>query len=79
VAFAFRLATGRVPEADEQRLLLNRLAEMLSAYRVDEMAARALIGVGASVPDGSIAAPELAAYTALANIILNMDEVVTLG
>jgi Protein of unknown function (DUF1553) len=79
VAFAFRLATGRVPEADEQKALLNRLAEMLNAYRADETAARALTGVGASVPDASIAASELAAYTALANIILNMDEVVTLG
>jgi hypothetical protein len=58
---------------------LNRLAEMLSAYRADETAARALTGVGASAPDASIAAPELAAYTVLANIILNMGEVVTLG
>jgi hypothetical protein len=79
VALAFRLATGRVPEADEQKVLLHRLAEILTAYRADQTAAQALIGVGASVPDGSIAVAELAAYTALANIILNLDEVVTLG
>jgi hypothetical protein len=68
-----------VPEADEQKVLLNRLSEMLTAYRADETAARALSVVGASAPDGSIKARELAAYIALANIILNLDEVVTLG
>jgi hypothetical protein len=38
-----------------------------------------LVGVGASGSDRSIALSELAAYTALANIILNLDEVLTLG
>ena len=52
---------------------------MLTTYRADETAARALIGVGASAADGSIAVAELAAYTALADIILNLDEVVELG
>jgi hypothetical protein len=79
VRFAFRLATGRVPDAEEQKLLVDRLAGLLATYRADEPAARALAGVGASGSDGSIALPELAAYTALANIILNLDEVVTLG
>src|SRR6185437_2834312 len=79
VRFAFRLATGRVPDAEEQKFLVDRLAGLLATYRADEPAARALAGVGASGSDGSIVLPELAAYTALANIILNLDEVVTLG
>ena len=79
VRFAFRLATGRAPDAEEQKLLVDRLAEMLAAYRADEPAARALVGVGASGSDRSIALSELAAYTALANIILNLDEVLTMG
>ncbi len=79
VKFAFRLATGRTPEAEEQKLLVDRLAGLLTAYRVDEPAARALAGVGTSGSDRSIALAELAAYTALANIILNLDEVLTLG
>ena len=73
------MATGRAPEAEEQKLLVDRLAEMLAAYRADEPAARALIGVGASGSDRSIALSELAAYTALANMILNLDEVMTKG
>jgi len=79
VRFAFRLAAGRAPEAEEQKLLVDRLAAMLTAYTADEPAARALVGVGASGSDRSIALSELAAYTALANIILNLDEVLTLG
>ena len=79
VKFAFRLATGRAPDAEEQKLLLNQLGEMLMAYRADEKAARALIAVGASGSNDSVAPSELAAYTALANIILNLDEVLTLG
>ena len=79
VKFAFRLATGRAPDGEEQKLLVNQLGEMLTAYGADEKAARALIAVGASGSSDSIAPSELAAYTALANIILNLDEVLTLG
>jgi hypothetical protein len=79
LAFAFRLATGRHPDREEQKILEDKLAEMLAAYRADESAARALTGVGESPRDGAIPVVELASYTALANIILNMDEVITLS
>ncbi len=52
---------------------------MLTEYRKDEAAARALIALGASAPDSSLSASGLAAYTAVANIILNMDETITKG
>jgi hypothetical protein len=52
---------------------------MLAAYRSDGTGAKALLGVGASPPDPSIPADELAAYTAVANMILNLDEVITKG
>jgi hypothetical protein len=79
VAFAFRLATSRLPDAVEQEILQQQLKEMLTAYRADESAARALIAVGESPRDATIPAAELAAYTAVANIILNLDEVITLN
>ncbi|MDQ1474511.1 MAG: hypothetical protein QOJ99_5991, partial [Bryobacterales bacterium] len=79
LVFAFRLATGRAPEEHELRVLRTSLDQMLTAYRADEAGARTLIAVGASRSDSSIAAAELAAYTAVANIILNMDEVITKG
>jgi hypothetical protein len=77
--FAFRLATGRTPDNQETRILRKALDEMLAAYRTDTTGAKALLGVGASPPDPSIPAVELAAYTAVANMILNMDEVITKG
>jgi len=79
VAYAFRLATGRSPDAEESKILLGKLDEMLAVYRADEAAARALIAVGSAPGDGAMSPVELAAYTALANLILNMDEVITLG
>jgi hypothetical protein len=77
--FAFRLATGRAANEREMRILRKSLDQMLAAYRADEAGALSLIAVGASTFDPSIPADELAAYTAVANIILNMDEVITKG
>jgi hypothetical protein len=79
LSFAFRLATGRAPDERESRILKQSLDRMLAAYQADEAGARALIVVGASRSDAAIPAQELAAYTAVANIILNMDEVITKG
>ena len=42
-----------------------------------EQAAVGLVSVGASASDSGIPAPRLAAYTALASVILNLDEVIT--
>ncbi len=74
---AFRLATGRAPDTQEQAILRQTLDKMLAGYRTDIAGAKALLQVGASPPDPSIAPDELAAYTAVANMILNMDEVIT--
>jgi hypothetical protein len=79
VAFVFRLAVGRAADEREMRILQKSLDQMLAAYRADEPAARSLIAVGAAASDPTLPASELAAYTAVANIILNMDEVITRG
>jgi hypothetical protein len=79
LAYAFRLATGRRPDDTEANILRSTFAKMLAAYRTDESGARSLLTVGASGFDPSIPVEELAAYTAAANVILNMDEVITKG
>jgi hypothetical protein len=79
LAFAFRLATGRAPDEPERRTLQKTLDEMLAAYRGDAGSARSLLAVGASPRDAAIPESELAAYTAVANMILNLDEVITKG
>jgi hypothetical protein len=73
------VATGRVPNGDEVQILRAKLDEMLATYGKDAKAASELIAVGASPRDPAIAVEELAAYTAVANIILNLDEVITKG
>jgi hypothetical protein len=41
--------------------------------------ARRLIGVGATPPDSKLDPAELAAWTMLGNVVLNLDEVLTKG
>ena len=77
LTLAFRLAAGRAPDPEEMRILRRTLDAMLAAYRTDEKRAVEFVSVGLSPRNPSIAAGELAAYTAVANMILNMDEVVT--
>src|SRR5262249_25104172 len=79
LAFAFRLATGRAPDEREQQILRNTFDEQLAVYRSNEQSAKELLAVGASRTDPAIPIAELAAYTAVANIILNLDEVITRG
>ena len=77
IEFGFRLAAGRSPAADERTLAEGLLSEMLQSYSEDELAAAGLLAVGASASDSDIPAPQLAAYTAIASVILNLDEVIT--
>lgn len=79
LGFAFRLATGRRPNDVEKRILQETFDQMLAGYRADVQGARSFLSVGASPSDPAISVSELAAYTAVANMILNMDEVITKG
>ena len=77
VAAAFRLCTLRSPTPTELNVLANRLAALRSAYAHDPQAASELIAVGESKPDATIAPAELAAYTGLATLLLNLDETIS--
>jgi hypothetical protein len=79
LTWAFRLAAGRAPDEYEMGVLRKTLQQMLALYREDEKGAETFVSVGASPRDTSIPVVELAAYTAVANMILNMDEVITKG
>src|SRR5262249_27969659 len=74
---AFRLAPARKPRPAELRVLLDGYREHLADYRKDEKAARKLTGIGEAPRDERLDVAELAAYTAVAGVILNLDEVVT--
>jgi hypothetical protein len=77
ITMAFRLATARPPRPAELRVLLDGYTEHLADYRRDEKAARKLTSIGEAPRDEKLDVCELAAYTAVASVILNLDEVVT--
>jgi hypothetical protein len=73
----FRYVAARYPdttERDELTAVLNRFVER---YANDIDSATKLITMGQSEPAKTVDARELAAYTLLANLILNLDESVT--
>ena len=74
---AFRLATGRKPTRKERGVLRALLDERLAAFRRDSRAALKLVAVGESPRDRRLDVPELAAWTAVASVILNLDETIT--
>lgn len=77
VEFAFRTVAGRYPKEAEQSLLESAYLDYQKSYAGDERSAKKLIGVGESKPSESISPTELAAATTFANVLLNLDEVVT--
>ncbi|MEQ8211615.1 MAG: PSD1 and planctomycete cytochrome C domain-containing protein [Lacipirellulaceae bacterium] len=76
---AFRIATSRFPSKQEIKALESALKKLQDEFQANPEAATELIATGASTADESLDKIDLAAYTSLMNIILNLDEVVTKG
>jgi hypothetical protein len=70
------MATGRRPDSQETATLLQVYHKLLSRYRPDPKAAQQLLAVGDAPRDPSLDVAELASYTGVANLILNLDEVI---
>jgi len=79
IAFMFRLATARKPDAKETEELVAAYNDFLKKYTSDVKAAQKVIAVGETKPDAKLNASELAAWTMIANLILNLDEVINKG
>ena len=79
IIYAFRLATARTPEADEIKVLLDVYRHQLAEYRKDKDAAENLLGVGGFKAKANLDQGELAAWTTIASMLLNLDETVTKG
>ncbi|MBX7074633.1 MAG: PSD1 and planctomycete cytochrome C domain-containing protein [Pirellulales bacterium] len=76
-AFGWRLATARVPESDELAVLVGMYEKQLGEFRADAEAAKQLLAVGESKRDEALDPAEHAAWTMVANLILNLDETIT--
>ncbi len=86
VTRGFRLAVSRAPQSDELKRLTSLYQRELEAFRKDLKSAEAIAGSAKSKspqanqadqakPEDDMA--ELAAWTVVANVLLNLDELVT--
>jgi hypothetical protein len=73
----FRRCTSRAAQPAESERLLTRLAALRQRYGDDKEAASRLLAVGESPADASLPPGELAAWTSVALLLLNLDETIT--
>jgi len=77
ITFAYRTVLSRSPAPEELAIVKQALERYIARYRADAEAARRVVAAGESKPRADLAAADLAAYTLLANLVLNLDETVT--
>ncbi len=77
VAWAWQQALQRSPSAGELKAMSVLLAERLTAYRADAPAAAALIKTGMAPAPAALDKAELAAWTHVARVLLNLHETIT--
>lgn len=77
IEHGFRLALGRRPTPDEVQILERGYERRLAEFRADPKAAAKLVRQGESKVAPSLDVVELAAYTTVGNVLLNLDEFVT--
>ncbi|MEM7391321.1 MAG: DUF1553 domain-containing protein, partial [Verrucomicrobiota bacterium] len=77
IRLAYETSTGHVPDPDTLSVLRESLDLYLEHFKTTTADAAALRSVGESETANRLDASEVAAYTALANTILNLDQVVT--
>lgn len=75
--FAFELATAREPTTGEVEAILELLKESRDRYGASPDQANGLLKAGESPRNESIDVTEHASWTLVANLILNLDEVLT--
>jgi hypothetical protein len=74
---AFRLVLGRAPRPAELNVLQHSLERQLAHYREQPAAAEEFVKVGEAKRNAQFDVGELAAYTSLCSLILNLDEAIT--
>jgi hypothetical protein len=79
VEFAFRLCFARSPTTAEHQRLVRYFGQQLESFKRDPASAQALVGVGSAPRPSGLDTERLAAWTMLANVLLNLDEFVTKG
>jgi hypothetical protein len=77
INYLYRTVLARKPSEDEVRLIDSALKKQLTLFSQDPLAARKVVRSGESRPKGLASDVETAAWTMIANLVLNLDETVT--
>lgn len=79
IRYGFRLATSRLPDEAEVAVMEAAYDDHLAEYEKKPLAAGRLVETGEAPRDSTLNVKELAAWTMVANLILNLDETITKG
>jgi hypothetical protein len=77
IKFAFRLAIARYPTGNESRVLADSLQYAIDRFKTQPEAAAKYLSAGEYPRDEKLDVKELAAYTSVASLIMNLDETLT--
>lgn len=77
IAYMFRKATSRRPNAEELDILVDYYKEELQQFESQPENAAEYLTVGVYQQKEVLSIPEMAAYTIVANAIFNLDEAIT--
>ena len=77
IALGYRIVISRKATKEEIAVVEDALAKYLAKFQQDPEAAKKTVHNGESKPKADLPEPELAAWTLVANLILNLDETVT--
>ncbi len=77
LSYMFRLATARRPTGPETSVLASGFHYHVDRFRGDPEAAAALLGEDRTELPADVSESEMAAYTMMASLVLNLDETIT--
>lgn len=77
LSYAFRLALGREPSAQEQKILLDAANRYDARFRANANSAQELSAAGLAPVAKDLPKDEVATWTIIANTIFNLDEFLT--
>jgi len=79
VAHAFRLCVARSPRPMETKRLVALYEQELARFKQDPSAAQKTATGDLGQPPEGVGVEKLAAWTVVANVLLNLDETITKG
>jgi hypothetical protein len=77
ISFLYRTVLSRRPDGEEIRVIATALEKQRELFGANPESARKVVRAGESKPKGVASDVETASWTMIANMVLNLDEVIT--